>query len=638
MNIQRRAQWIATVMLLLTAMGLVGLLVRVVWIQRHINDETIRKISAQNTATEKIMRDRGDIKLSDGTTAACSVRVYNLYADPAYIVDPDNKLNALHGEDIQKARDLLAAALAPLLKKDPGNVIQELESNVTYPSGRPRRFLWLAREVDADFKAKFDELRADLHKQAAAALKDYRKIKDPHEREQEKEKAGVLAHALDGVNFVESIKRVYPLKSLAGQILGIANNYGGVDGAEIQFNDLLQARAGQISSLKDATRHTLLINQRGYNDGENGCDVWLTMDTVIQSIAEEELANAGEHFKAESGVAVVMDPYSGRILAMATWPPYDPGQYQQTKPELRRNRAFDPYEPGSIFKTVVAAWAIEKGVVTPATVFDCHMGHWTDPTGRAVTDHGGYGAMSVEDILVKSSNIGMAQVGWRMGIPMLYEAVSTFGFGARTGVELPGDEKGIVPALAQWNKGTLTSASFGYAVAATPLQLVRGFCTFANGGYLVTPRAIQAVELSPGNVVPWDREAGPALAKQIISAKTCTTMRNILEGVYERGTAKSARSKLYRLYGKTGTAHLAIQGAGHYAGDQYNGSFLAAGPMTQPRLAVIVTLHKPDRSLGHFGGTVAAPAATQILERALLYLQVPPDQTETGKDLIAGRN
>jgi cell division protein FtsI (penicillin-binding protein 3) len=603
---------------LLAAAVLVGLLGRVASIQKHITADDLDRLARQYTAFQPVMAQRGAIRTREGTVLACSVRMYNLFADPALISDTTGRLSALKDGDVATARQALAAALAPLLEKTPEEVQTQLTENVDYPNGKPRRFLWLAREVDEDFYNRFQALRTKLKEQARQAA-----------REKDRAQALVLAHVLDGVGFVKSTKRQYPMGPLAGQVIGFANNYEGVDGLEHQLNDLLEGRPGTLATMKDAQRHTLLIQDQKFKAPGPGCDVWLTLDAVIQGVAEEELAEACTSFKAESGVAIVLEPMSGRILAMANYPTFDPAHYQDYDAKTRRNKAFDPYEPGSIFKPFIVGWAIETGVVTAKTIFDGHGGRWHDPTGRLVSDEHGYGLESVEDIVVHSSNVGMTQVGWKMGIPRLEQAVRTFGFGERTGVELPGDEKGIVTPSGQWNKGTMTSVSFGYEVAATPLQLVRAFATFPNGGYLVTPRVIEAVETAPGQLTSWEALAGPTVQRQIISARTSQTMLQIMAGVYARGTARSAASKIYTLFGKTGTAHLAIKGAGHYASNEYNASFLAGGPLRQTRLVAIVTLHKPDRTLGYFGGTVAAPACTRILERSLQYLHVPEDQPET---------
>ncbi len=620
-KVLRRAQIIITIILLLSGSTLVALMGRVVYLQRTVAPELSQKVARQNTAAREVMAAPGMIRSADGTPFAVSVRMYNLFADPGYILDPEGKLSALKGEDIEKAKDLLVNALAPLVNKPAEEISFQIESNSTYANGSPRRFLWLAKEVDEDFYERFLALRKQMKDEARSL------------RNKDKQASLIKFHALDGVNFVRSVRRIYPLGPTGGSLIGFRNNYEGVDGLEHQLEDLLKARPGRMQVTKDASNRVILIQDGTYKPADNGRSVWLTIDTVIQNIAEEELERACQQYKSEGGVAIVMDPFDGRILAMANWPFFDPSHYRTSDPATRRNKAVvDPYEPGSIFKPFVLSWALEHKVVSQNTLIDCHFGRWNDPTGRLVTDTHGYGMLSAEDILVKSSNVGMAQIGWRMGIPMVYDAVHTFGFGERTGSELPGDQRGIVKPLSQWNKGTLTSASFGYEVAATPLQLLRAYSTFPNGGWLITPQIINAVEEQPGKVVSWRDVAGPPMQKQILTPQTCKTMLNIMEGVYTRGTARNAASRMYRFFGKTGTAHLAVRGAGHYASNEYNGSFLCGGPVTQPRLVCCVTLHKPDRSLGHFGGTVAAPAATNILERALSYLQVPGDQPEKDKD------
>jgi cell division protein FtsI (penicillin-binding protein 3) len=382
---------------------------------------------------------------------------------------------------------------------------------------------------------------------------------------------------------------------------------------------------------KDAQRHTLLIQDDKYLPADNGRTVWLTIDTVIQGIAEEQLQAAVKEHGAASGTAIVMDPFTGKILALANYPGFDPAQFGEAEADLRRNRAVtDPYEPGSIWKPFVLAWALEKGIVKPTDVIDCRQGTYIDPTGRVVRDTHAVGIATVAEVLIKSSNIGMTQIGWKMGIPTLFEGITRFGFGKRTGVELPGDQGGVVKPLAQWNKGTMTSASFGYEVSATPLQLLRGYATFANGGYLVTPRVINAVESELGKAVPWTQYAPTPMAPQIVSTQTAQTMRDIMKEVLgPKGTAKTAASKMYTMFGKTGTAHVAAGSHGTtgrgYGENDYDSSFLVGGPYANPRLVTVVTLHKPNLAKGYYGGTVAAPAAVAIMERSLMYMQVPGD-------------
>lgn len=636
MEATKRTQWLAGIMLILTALALVGLLGRVFWLEKHITTDERDRLARQYTAEIPIMPMRGAILDSDGTPVALSVRMYNLFADPAFIVDPEGKLNALKDEDLTKARDLLVQALSPLVNKPADQLLFDIEQNATYANGRPRRFMWLKKEVDEDFYNRFIALKKKFREESHEADRIANRSKDPQVRSEQAEKAAILYHTLDGVGFVKSMKRVYPLGQLGGNVIGFANNYEGVDGLEHQLDFLLRGIPGSMFVTKDAARHTLLIQDQRYNAPDDGRDVWLTLNTVMQGIAQDELKKAVEEKGAAGGSCVVMDPYSGRIYAIANYPFLDPSDINGSPVEARRDKAVtDPFEPGSIFKPFIMSWAIEHHVVKPTDVFSGYNGVFRDRTGRIVRDDAGYGALTVHDILVKSSNIGMTQIGWKMGPDMVYQAINTFGFGHRTGVELPGDQKGLTPTLQnlrEVKQGTLTSCSFGYGVAVTPLQLVRAFATIANGGYLITPRVINAVEDSSGKTTPWTDITGAPLEHQIISPQTCETMRKIMVDVLgPEGTARGAKSKLYQMYGKTGTAHIAAGGHGGgpgrgYAANDYNSSFLLGAPVNNPRLVLVVTLHKPRH--GYFGGTVSAPAAVAIMERCLMYLQVPPDAVD----------
>ncbi len=393
------------------------------------------------------------------------------------------------------------------------------------------------------------------------------------------------------------------------------------------MNSLLVGRSGQAVYVKDAAARAMWIKQKGYRLPSDGMRVWLTLDTTIQQIAQHELDKAGKQFKPRSAVAIVMNPWNGDILAMANYPELNPNDYQQTPPNFWRNRAVtDPYEPGSVFKPYNLSWALKNHVVTLNTVFDTYNGRYRDPTGRLIQDVGGWPHLTVLNILVYSSNIGMTQIGWKMGIPMLCQGINAFGFGHTTGCILPGESAGMVRPESQWTKGTLTSASFGYGIAVTPLQLARGLCAIANGGWLPTPQIVKAVEVSPGKLETWAQIAGPQPWKKIVPRSVEKEVRMAMEQVMVRGTGQYAISPLYRLFGKTGTANLAISGQDGYHAHQYNATFIAGGPLPDPRLICVVAVHEPDPHLGHFGGTVAGPACSAILTRSLQYLQVPPNQ------------
>ncbi|HEY4330643.1 MAG TPA: penicillin-binding protein 2 [Phycisphaerae bacterium] len=640
MDALKRTQLLAGAVLISTAGVLTGLLGRVAWIERHVSADMGDRLSRQHTAVIPLTANREAMLFADGTPAAMSVRVFNMFADPAFIMDPDDTLNPLSGAQLKDAQKRLVEALAPLVNKSPDDLKFEIEDNAYYKqevspgiwedTDKPRRFLWLAREVDENFYARFVALKEKLKTESQETLKADGHNHNQAVRTAAAEKAAVLYHTLDGIGFVRSMKRVYPMGDKAGSVIGFANRYEGIDGLEHQLDPMLKGIDGKMFVTKDAQRHTLLVQDQRYTAADNGRSVWLTLDTVIQGIAEDQLKQAVTDHKAASGTAIVMDPYTGKILAMANYPSFDPAKFAETDADIRRNRAVtDPYEPGSIWKPFVMAWAIEKGIVKPTDIIDCRQGTYVDPTGRVVRDTHGVGSVPVSTVLVQSSNIGMTQIGWKMGIPTLYEGITRFGFGKRTGAELPGDQGGIVKPLSQWNKGTMTSASFGYEVAATPLQLLRAYCTFANGGYLVTPRVINAVEDVPGRAVPWTQLAPTPVAPQIISTQTAQTMREILRQVIvdPHGTGHAAASKMYDMFGKTGTAHVAAGShgtEGHgYGSNDYDSSFLVGAPFSNPKLVAVVTLHNPKN--GYYGGTVSAPAAVAIMERSLMYMQVGPD-------------
>jgi cell division protein FtsI (penicillin-binding protein 3) len=675
----KRAQVVATGMLVLVALTLLGLAGRVAWLERNVSADQIRQLAQQHTAVISLMPTRGSIYFADGTEAATSIRMYNMFVDPSYLMDTSGRtlqrtkyeeekaelaaddpraavireklarlsdLTKEEREKLDQGRKALAKQIALLLKVDPANLEKEaakiefnIEDNVFYKkevqpgvfknTDEPRRFMWLQKEVDEKFHDDFLARKAKL-KELAKAKEDQARTRQEKEDIRD---AKLLAELriLDGVGFVKSMRRVYPLGSLAGHIIGLANVDGGTDALEYQLNPLLAGRPGRMVVMKDAQRRTLDAIGEQYVAPDDGRAVWLTIDPMIQAIAEEELRVNCEKFHAESGCAILMDPKTGKILAMASYPPFDPSKPGTELAARLNHNIAAPYEPGSIFKPFIMAWALDKGLVKSTDIFNGGSGYWTDPTGRVVRDTHACGPCTPAEVIIKSSNVCMAQLGWKIGNPALYDAVSNFGFNRRTGVELPGDQRGLVHPLSQWNSGTKTSVPFGYEVAVTPLQLVRAFGVFANDGKLVTPHVIGAVEATPGKATPWEEIAGKGEERQVIDPKTAKQMRDIMEGVFSpEGTAKGKQSALYRIFGKTGTAHLAIRGEGRYAGDQYNSSFLAGAPATDPKLVGIVTIHKPDKSVGHFGGTVAAPAAIRMMERVLVYQHVKPDQTPQG--------
>jgi len=409
--------------------------------------------------------------------------------------------------------------------------------------------------------------------------------------------------------------RSYPLQALAGQLVGfVGDEHRGLDGAEFLFDGELTGEPGNVSYLRDAQRRPVWVEAASYKPPTNGEDVALSIDAMIQAITEHHLAAAAEHYNAQAADAIVMHARTGQILAMANWPFYDPNAGGSVPPELRRNRTItDPYEPGSIFKPFVHAALTARGLATPDEKIDCTEGGFhVTAGGRRLHDAHGLGTLTWHQVLIKSSNIGMAIVAQRMGAAKLHEAVRAFGFGQTTGAGLPGESRGIVNPLRQWNHYSITSVPMGQEIAVTPLQMVKAFAAFANGGLMPTPSILA-------------EHADRPVYQRAIDSATADATRNVLAQVVAEGTGRKARSDRYRIWGKTGTAQVPDRVRGGYIEDAYTASFICGAPLRRPQVIVIVVVHRPDKSIGHYGGTVAAPAARHIVEQTLEYLGAPHD-------------
>ena len=424
---------------------------------------------------------------------------------------------------------------------------------------------------------------------------------------------------LSGLASEPRLVRDYPYGPLAGQIIGFVGfDDHGLEGIERLFDARLAGRPGALKYLRDAARQPLWVERTGYRPPAHGVDLRLSLDITIQSIAEEQLGQACEQYAAVAGQMIVMDPINGQILAMANYPPFDPGGFSKSKPDDRRNRCVtDVLEPGSTFKTFIWAKATEAGLARPDEVIDCtESAYYVSPKGRALRDAHGHGRITWDEVLVKSSNIGMAIVGQRLGIKPLHDVVRMFGFGSVTGSGLPGEVKGIVNPLARWNHYSETSVPMGQEVAVTPLQMARAYCAIANGGYLMTPTVLAPDSDGYGYPSP--------VYTQVLDAPVAAYTRRVLRRVVEEGTGRKADSRLYEIFGKTGTAQVPDRKNGGYLHRQYVGSFIAAAPLESPRLVVACMIHQPDPALGYYGGTVAGPAVMQVIEQSLGYLGVPP--------------
>ncbi len=409
--------------------------------------------------------------------------------------------------------------------------------------------------------------------------------------------------------------RSYPQGPLAGQVIGfVGAEHRGLDGLEFSLNDRLAGQDGAVRFVRDSERRPVWVERDAYRPPTHGDDLRLSLDVAVQAIAERYLAETCGKHKAEAGEAIVMDAVNGQVLAMANWPAYDPSSGGKGDANLRRNRCVtDPYEPGSIFKPFVHSAATMMQIANPTEKIDCtDAGYWVSPAGRRLRDAHGVGEVTWDEVLVNSSNIGMAQVGLRMGKRKMHATLQRFGFGAPTGSRLPGESAGIVNPLRRWNHYSLTSVPMGQEVAVTPLQMVRAFAAFANGGLMPTPTLIA------------DHEATP-IYQRAIAPQAADHTRAVLRRVVAEGTGRRANSKRYRIWGKTGTAQVPDPVNGGFIEGGYTGSFVCGAPLRNPRIVVIVVVHQPKKSLGYYGGVVAAPYAQRIVEDTLQYLGVPED-------------
>ena len=428
---------------------------------------------------------------------------------------------------------------------------------------------------------------------------------------------------LPGVGLDPYLIREYPTGAVASNVLGFVGDEGkGLDGLERVFNKELTGKPGKLTFFRDVRHRAVWVDPKDYRFPTDGKSVRLSLDMVVQQIAEDELEAAVKQFNAKQGELIVMSPRTGEVLAMANYPTFDPEHMGKAKAEQWRNRCVtDVYEPGSTFKPYVWAAAVEQKIATPSEMIDCHGGYYVSPGGRHLRDAHGYGMLSWEEVLVKSSNIGMAQIGLRMGNKRLYHAVKSFGFGKLPGSGLPGEIKGIINPLNQWNPiFSPTSVPMGQEVAVTPLQMARAFCTLSNGGLSVMP-TIRARDAS-------DVAHTAPIVERVVSQRTAEITKAALRRVVTEGTGKLANSPYYELFGKTGTAQVPDKKHGGYLPGAYVGSFVCGAPLDDPQIVVICVVHLPEKSKGYYGGIIAAPAAKRVVEQTLVYMGVPPQQPD----------
>jgi cell division protein FtsI (penicillin-binding protein 3) len=536
----------------------VGVEARLVYLQVFRHADLMARAARQQSRTLPTPAKRGDILDRRGNLLATTVDVDSIYAVPSEISNDDEvaaKLCSSFGDCSGHDRD----ALADRLKNQ-------------------RNFAYVRRQVSPE------------------------------------EARRVAALNLDGIGFIKESQRFYPNKELAAHLLGYVGIDGkGLEGLEWTYDSQIRGLPGTVLIHTDARRHAFSRFERPPTTGST---IELTIDEYLQNIAERELhAGIIEH-RAAGGSAIVLDPHTGEILAMANEPTFNPNAYRQSGDAERRNRAVqDLYEPGSTFKLVTASAAIEDKVIPLDTMIDTSPGVIHVGSGD-IHDTANHGVLSFSDVIADSSNVGAVKIGLRVGTERLSRFIQQYGFGHAVSSDFPGESPGIVWRPEKWTESALAHVAIGYQIAVTPLQMLAAVGSIANGGEYVEPRVIRAVDRNNRRYV-----VRPKVVRRTVSADTAATLTTIMEGVVDHGTAKIAQIPGYTVAGKTGTAAKLIDG--RYSKSEYNASFVAFLPSRNPVVAIIVVIDSPHGK-GYYGGVVAAPIFKRIAESTLRYLGVGP--------------
>lgn len=494
--------------------------------------------------------------------------------------------------------------------------------------------------VMAELQKRLELTPAELDKAYKTAARDgcrfawvRRKLSAEHGKRLEGAK-------LPGVFTQVEYVRDYPQGAVAAHVLGFTDIDGiGREGVEGVCDTILRGMGGSRQVSRDALGKKLADDENPLATDAPGMDIELTIDSYIQALAEKEIAAAVEEFKATSGCALVMDPWTGDILAMAGFPAFSPSEPADVPAKNRLNPVIGTaFEPGSIFKPFVVAGALDSGAVRPNQTFNCEGGAWRMPeTSRVLHDVHGYGVMPVEMIVAKSSNIGTVKIALELGRARMYKYLKSFGFGDRFGLPLPGELSGTLRDYRNWDNYSIGSIPIGQEVTVTPLQAVTAFCALANGGTLLKPRLIKNIRDADGRIT---NNVPVTAMRRVVRQEVATMICAMLEKTVELGTGKKAILNEYRVGGKTGTAQLAVNaqevaaGQKGYSATRCVSSFVGVAPIEAPRLVVLVSVREPKTA--HYGGTVSAPAVRNILSGTLKYLRVEPSK-EQGPEVAADK-
>lgn len=425
---------------------------------------------------------------------------------------------------------------------------------------------------------------------------------------------------LEGLDFVTENKRFYPKESLAANLIGFVGiDNQGLEGLELYFDNKLKSQSGLIVMERDASGAKIPLSTEMIQPSKNGLSIVLSIDEVIQYITEEALHKAFQQYQPKSAVAIVVNPKTGEILSLAVRPSFNSNNYQDSSEAYRRNRAItDNYEPGSTFKIFTIATALEHGYASLSDHFNCKG--WIKYQGTVIRDIDPHGYQDLTEIVKNSCNVGVIEVGTRIDKNIFAESISKFGFGEKTGIDLPGESDGLFRPVSKWSKISNASLSIGQEISVTPLQLVMGVAAIANNGVLMKPLIVSKILDEEDNIV---KQYYPEEVRQVISPRTAKTMSRILQEVVDNGTGSRAKLKHYPAAGKTGTSQKFDFALGRYSNEKFTSWFAGYAPVDEPEIAILVMLDEPKGS--YYGGTVAAPVFQEIASKTLPYLSIPPE-------------
>ena len=547
-----------------------GFVARLIYLQVIKHDEYAALAAAKHVYKHVIYAERGTILDANNDVLAHNVPVENVVSDATHVND----------------RDAVVALVSAGLGLSSKQLAEKLNSE--------RRYIVIKREVPES---------------VAGALREK-----------------LRARNLRGIYFEHDATRMYPNGSMLCHVIGFTDfEHHGIQGVEASMDEYLHGQDGYRYIERNPTGQEIVLYRGQERAPRNGYQVHLTVDLNLQNIVENEIDAAMAEYRPQKATIILMRPQTGEILAMANRPNFDLNLRSEAKPEEMKNRAIiDMMEPGSTFKIVAAAAVLNEHKLRPDSTIFCENGLWNFG-GAALHDHRAFSDLSVRDILIKSSNIGAAKLALSVGEQKFYEYIRRFGFGERTGIELPGEINGVIRPPRSWSKISITRIPMGHEIGVTPLQMTAAMATIANGGKLITPRIVKSITTSDGKTIS---SLSPVVLRQVISPETARQIGDALRGVVsDRGTAAAAAVPGFTIAGKTGTAQK-VDPQGGYEKGKYIVSFSGYLPAEHPVFVGIVVLDDAQTSKPelNYGGLVAGPIFSRIAERAARYLDLEPHE------------